>query len=581
MNAPPLPANSRYELLLRLAAGGTATVYLGRRRGGAGFSRLVAVKRAHHHLIEDPSFHGALLREARIASQLRHPNVVPIVDVEEVGGELLLIMDYVEGASLAALAAPGGGDALGRARAALRVMVDACAGLDAAHRALDERGRPLGLVHRDVSPQNILVGVDGVGRLIDFGIAKVSSLRSGHTGLSLLKGKVPYMAPEYLRGEPLDARSDVFGAGVVLWEALTGRRLFRAANEFDTLKRILELEAPPPSSFLPALPAALDRALGRALAKSPAARYESARAFGEALEAGAREAGLLATHAEVGELVAERAGEAVGKVREAVRALAGAPPDDDGPSLLIEIEAGPEREGPGVGGESRERETLTASPARLPDAAGAPPARLPDAAGAPLAQAPHPGEGPAPSPDPADVSAAPAALSTTTSELADALRPRAPTRRARALAAGAALFALGAAFVALGRAPGGATPASSREGAPAFVAADAPPVVAADAPPVVAAGGGPSAGAKGDGPSAATAGEGAGADARGAPPAGGPDVVDVRSLPPAPPARAAPPPPRAFAPPPRPGGARPPARVSTEKRNSPPPPAANPYRSAR
>jgi serine/threonine-protein kinase len=406
MSTSSLPAASRYELLLRLAAGGTATVYVGRLRGAAGFSRLVAVKRAHQHLVEDPSFRATMLREARIASQLRHPNVVSVVDVEEVDSELLLIMDYVEGASLAALVSPPATDLLAAARATLRIALDACAGLDAAHRAVDERGRPLGLVHRDVSPQNILVGVDGVGRLIDFGIAKVSSLRSGHTGLSLLKGKLPYMAPEYLRGEPLDPRSDVFGAGVVLWEALTGRRLFRAANEFDTLKRILELEAPPASRYVPGLPPEIDRAVARALAKARDERFESARAFGDAVEGAARAAGLLATHAEVSDLVTQRAGEAIAKVREALLKFAG-PPLDEEPSSSIAIEL----EGQGAG--RGERPTVTAS---------RPSGALDDAA-------------------------RPAAITNTTGELARALLRRPGGWRQGAVASAVVAFALGAALV--------------------------------------------------------------------------------------------------------------------------------------
>ncbi|HEU4411425.1 MAG TPA: serine/threonine-protein kinase, partial [Polyangiaceae bacterium] len=450
----PLPPTSRYELLLRLAAGGTATVYVGRLRGAAGFSRLVAIKRAHHHLIEDPSFRGALLREARIASQLRHPNVVSVVDVEEADGELLLIMDYVEGASLAALVAQGGVDPIVRAKASLRVLLDACAGLDAAHRAIDERGRPFGLVHRDVSPQNILVGVDGVARVIDFGIAKVSNLRSGHTGLSLLKGKVPYMAPEYLRGEVLDSRSDVFGAGVVLWEALTGRRLFRAPNEFDTLKRILELEAPPVSSFVPGLPPELDRAVARALAKARDERYDSAREFGDALEAAARGAGLLATHVEVGELVTTRAGEAIQKVRKALRSFAGpfADEESDGSSLLIEVESAP-GEGGAPGG-AEDRATLTASPVLAPV--------------------------------PPEATGRPASLSSTTGEIARALNLRGPGR-ARTIASGALVFGVVSvlAFAAsVGRSNASrAARLKPAAGAPGAAVAEAAPTLAELPPP--------------------------------------------------------------------------------------------------
>ena len=171
-----LPSSSRYELLVKIASGGMATVYVGRLSSVVGSSRLVAIKRAHAHLMEDPAFAKMLIEEAKLASRIHHPNVVAVQSVEEVEGELLLVMDYVEGASLADLV--NYEELPMPARVAVRALLDGCAGLQAAHELTDDDGKSLGIVHRDVSPHNILVGVDGVARLTDFGIAK----SSGHTG---------------------------------------------------------------------------------------------------------------------------------------------------------------------------------------------------------------------------------------------------------------------------------------------------------------------------------------------------------------------------------------------------------------
>src|SRR6185369_5865550 len=201
--------------------------------------RTVAIKRAHAHLIENPSFKQMLIDEARLASRLHHPNVVAVLDVEELAGELRLVMDYVEGAALSDLI--GRGQEAERrlpSRIAVRIALDACAGLHAAHELCDEDNKPLGLVHRDVSPHNILVGVDGVARLSDFGIAKQAE-GGVSTTTGALKGKLGYMAPEYVEEGKLDARSDVFAMGVVAWEALANQKLFRGTNEVDTLKRIV------------------------------------------------------------------------------------------------------------------------------------------------------------------------------------------------------------------------------------------------------------------------------------------------------------------------------------------------------
>ncbi len=297
---PELPATSRYELLFKLASGGMASVYVGRLRGAGGFWRLVALKKAHAHLMEDPSFRRMLVEEARLASRIHHTNVVAVLDVEQMDDHLLLVMDYIEGASLADILAVKARPL--PPRLAVRIALDACAGLRAAHELTDAAGKPLHIVHRDVSPQNLLVGVDGVSRLTDFGIAK-STQHASTTTTGALKGKLAYMAPEYVNGRQPDQRSDVFGLGVVIWEALANRRLFRGETEVDTLKRIVNVEAPLLSTVAPGIGAELDPVLAAALAKDPNERFASAKALGTALEITARRADLIASSEEVGAFV--------------------------------------------------------------------------------------------------------------------------------------------------------------------------------------------------------------------------------------------------------------------------------------
>ena len=313
-----LPKSSRYDLLVKIASGGMATVYVGRQHGVAGFSREVAIKRAHSHLVEEPSFATMLVAEATLASKIRHPNVVSVQAVEELEGELLLIMDYIEGASLYELLA--GAHASNQpipADVAVRVVLDASLGLHAAHVATDDDGRPLGIVHRDISPHNVLVGVDGIARLGDFGIAKASSHTesSGKTATGALKGKVSYMAPEYIERGSCDVRSDVFALGIVAWEALTSSRLFRGGNDVETLKAVLATRVPRPSEVAPRIGTALDDVVLRALARAPENRWPSALAFAEALESAARGANLVPSPRAVADFVKTIAGTALSRRR--------------------------------------------------------------------------------------------------------------------------------------------------------------------------------------------------------------------------------------------------------------------------
>jgi serine/threonine protein kinase len=305
----------RYRPLAKIASGGMATVFVGMLRGALGFKQLVAIKRPHRHLMELDEFRRELLVEARLASMVRHANVIDVRDVEEVLDSVQLIMDYVEGASLAQLIGPLARlDTLQRTAIVMRIMLDACAGLQAIHEAVDEKGESLGLVHRDMSPQNILVGLDGVARVTDFGLAK----SAGAPTTSSLRGKIGYMAPELVRGREYDRKVDIFAAGIVLWEALATKRLFLGTNEAHTIERVLKEPAPSIADINPEA-RIFDDAILRATDKSEGPRFDSIHDFALAIGDLARENALLATHAEVGQFVRESFGEKLDARREDVR----------------------------------------------------------------------------------------------------------------------------------------------------------------------------------------------------------------------------------------------------------------------
>lgn len=274
----------KYTPLMELASGGMATVYVARQAGPGGFGRVVVVKRVHRHLLQDPELRTMLLDEAKVTSLIRHSNVVSVSDVVESENELSLIMDYVESASLATLisAYKKAGEPM-PAAIACRIIVDVLAGLHAAHEAKDATGTKMGIVHRDVSPQNVIVGVDGHSRVVDFGIAKAAH-RVTETRRGDVLGKLPYMSPEQLLGRSVDRRVDVFAAGVVLHETLTGKRLFSGKTDAETLYHVLNKEIPNPSSLTDA-PPALDAVVQKALARAPQDRYATTREFIAAIEA--------------------------------------------------------------------------------------------------------------------------------------------------------------------------------------------------------------------------------------------------------------------------------------------------------
>jgi serine/threonine-protein kinase len=311
--------SSRYDTIVKLASGGMATVWVGTVRGALGFRQLVAIKKPHPHLLDDVSYRTELITEARLASLINHANVVDVRDVEVDGESISLVMDYIEGASLGELvvAASMRGIQL-PPRVAVRITLDTLAGLHAAHELVDERGRPVGLVHRDISPQNVLVGVDGLARVADFGVAKFARKKS-ETSDGSLKGKLAYMAPEYLRGEAIDRRFDVFAVGIVLWETLAGKRLFRGANEAETVRLLLEHEPASLASVAPAA-AALDGVVATALSRSLDQRFQNAAAMAAALESTALAAGLLGGHTEVAAILKELVGASIEERRTLVRA---------------------------------------------------------------------------------------------------------------------------------------------------------------------------------------------------------------------------------------------------------------------
>ncbi len=279
MSAEGMPRDrlvGRYELLHRLGHGGMATVYLGRAVGTAGFEKLVAVKVIHPHLANEPDFVEMFLDEARIAARIRHPHVVEILDLGREDDVFFMVMEYVEGDTLASLVKElrKAGELLPVA-VVLQVVADACEGLAAAHDLVDPDGVPYHLVHRDVSPHNLLVGLDGRVRVVDFGIMKAAGKRST-TLTGQLRGKLPYMSPEQARGQPIDRRTDLFALGAVLWELCTNERLFAGETDSEILTRVCDCQVPEITTLRNDLPPELVRVVQRSLAPDLERRYRDA-----------------------------------------------------------------------------------------------------------------------------------------------------------------------------------------------------------------------------------------------------------------------------------------------------------------
>jgi serine/threonine-protein kinase len=348
----PVRVLGRYALHGEIASGGMATVHFARLLGVVGFAKTVAIKRLHPQLAKDPEFVSMFLDEARLAARIRHPNVVSTLDVVALHGELFLVMEYVQGESLRQLvrAAARAGEAIPAAIVGT-VMVGSLHGLHAAHEASSERGEPLGIVHRDVSPQNILVGIDGVSRVLDFGVAKASG-RVQTTRDGQLKGKLAYMSPEQLMGRGVTRATDIFAASIVLWEALTGKRLFGGESEGEVVKKVLDAQAEPPSSFVSGLPPGLDAIVLRGLARDPAARFATAREMARALERTLP----LAPASDVGEYVEKMAGPALAQRAEQIAEIESGSPSIKSPGVV--------QGGPPASGSSWPSLVVPAAPAR-------------------------------------------------------------------------------------------------------------------------------------------------------------------------------------------------------------------------
>lgn len=312
--AQTVPADERgfgrYVLRYKLGAGGMASVYLGCQKGPGGFERLVAIKRIHPHLVEDPRFVEMFLDEARIASRVSHPNVCAVHDFGEEAGAYFMALEYLSGVSLNrvmrdAAASPRVVESLRFQGLVAHVGHEVAEGLHAAHETRDADGTPLHVVHRDVSPHNIVLTFGGGVKIVDFGIAQARRRIRG-TATGTLKGKLPYMAPEHASGQSVDRRADIWALGVVLWEMLTGTRLFKKTNEMATLLAVRSMPIPRVSSIVPSVPPDLDRIVARALSRDLDERYPTARELARDLAGFLQQGTVPFGRIELSEWLAER-----------------------------------------------------------------------------------------------------------------------------------------------------------------------------------------------------------------------------------------------------------------------------------
>jgi serine/threonine-protein kinase len=290
----------RYSLLYRFGAGGMASVYLARLMGAQGFEKLIALKVIHDRLADDPTFVKMFIDEARLASRINHPNVAQTFEFGRVAQTYFIAMEYVEGESLSTILK----HRRPAATASARIIADAAAGLHAAHETRGADGKLLDVVHRDVSPHNIMVSYSGSVKLVDFGVARArGKLHTTQEGS--LKGKFSYMAPELIEHVPVDRRTDVFSLGIVLYEMIAHRRLFKGENEAESLNKVLNLEIKPPSEFTDDCPAALEAVVMRALERKKDDRFTTAQEMQQALERFLMEAGEVVLPADVGKMMHE------------------------------------------------------------------------------------------------------------------------------------------------------------------------------------------------------------------------------------------------------------------------------------
>jgi eukaryotic-like serine/threonine-protein kinase len=316
-SAPPREAAAgelvfgKYQIIRRLAVGGMGEVFLARQSGVAGFDRLVILKSLLPDLASQEDFVHQFLDEARVAATLNHPNIVSIYEVGLWNGTYFIAMEYIRGDNLARLQRVAE-----RVKKRLPVDVaayivhDAAQALDHAHTATDLQGRALSIVHRDVSPQNIMVRTDGVTKVVDFGIAKAAN-RSSRTATGLLKGKVQYMAPEQVQGQDLDGRADQFALGVVLWEMVAGRKLFQGKNEIDILRAVIQAPIEPLTAVAPETPLALSQCVARMLERDREQRYSSLAEAAQDLKRFLEAGGMKSAQENTSELVRDLLGEEI------------------------------------------------------------------------------------------------------------------------------------------------------------------------------------------------------------------------------------------------------------------------------
>jgi serine/threonine-protein kinase len=309
------------ELVLRIGRGGMATVWVARDHAeDRQRERLVAVKAMLSELADEPEFVRMFIDEVRLVRSIHHPNVVDVYDVGESDGVMWMSMEWVEGESLHTVIAEAGKRRAIPAEMAVRIIADVCSGLHAAHELRDPDGALRGVVHRDISPHNILIGTTGVVKLVDFGVAKALGRVSESTRAGQLKGKFGYMSPEQASGKLVDRRSDLFSLGIVLFELTTSRRLFRGESDVETLKLVTTGQVPRPSSIDPSYPPELERIVLKALERDPRVRYQTAAEFELDLRGFLKAEHVVVPQGGVAGLLKRVVGERVEQRRKAIRA---------------------------------------------------------------------------------------------------------------------------------------------------------------------------------------------------------------------------------------------------------------------